>query len=301
MNKNKSAARSAFFNPRILISFTLFLFALGLTLIAGGLSPGPTKQLNTNKGAQPGTQRPDTVRMLPTGHNLDLRLLPYVAPNDREEGVRFTRHPFPVAETAKTGKTAAGPTIADRIITETLAAVTIPNPIQTFAGMGVGDACIGCFPPDTDGDVGPNHYIQSVNSSIRIHDKSGNVLAGPITYNSFFFPLGTSTPCGNALNDGDGIVFYDHISDRWVVSDFAFQGSPGSAFYQCIGVSKTGDPVSGGWYLYAIQVDPANPGFLGDYPKFGLWPDAYYLTVNLFADPFTFSGVRVFALDRKAM
>ena len=28
------------------------------------------------------------------------------------------------------------------------------------------------------------------------------------------------------------------------------------------------DPVSGGWFLYAIQVDPANPTFLGDYPKF---------------------------------
>jgi len=35
-----------------------------------------------------------------------------------------------------------------------------------------------CLPPDTDGDVGPNHYVQSVNSSIKIFDKSGNPLNG---------------------------------------------------------------------------------------------------------------------------
>ena len=64
------------------------------------------------------------------------------------------------------------------------------------------------------------------------------------------------------------------MADRWVVSDFAFPAFPGVSFWQCIGVSKTSNPVSGGWWLYAIQVDPANPTYLGDYPKFGLWPDA---------------------------
>src|SRR5205807_1065573 len=68
-----------------------------------------------------------------------------------------------------------------------------------------------------------------------------------------------------------------------------------------IGVSKTSDPVAGGWYLYSTQVDPANPTFLGDYPKFGLWPDAYYLTVNEFSNNTTFTGVRVYAFDRNSM
>ena len=70
---------------------------------------------------------------------------------------------------------------------------------------------------------------------------------------------------------------------------------------QCIGVSKTSDPVSGGWWLYAIQVDPANPTYLGDYPKFGMWPDAYYLSMNEFSNNTTFNGVRVYALDRNSM
>src|ERR1043166_5130411 len=185
-------------------------------------------------------------------------------------------------------------------------AVEMPSTTQTFAGMTSNLACGGCLPPDTDGDVGPNHYVQSVNSSIRVHDKSGNVLAGPVTYNSFFSAMGTSTPCGNNLNDGDGVVFYDHLADRWVVSDFAFSAFPGAGpFYQCIGVSKTSDPVTGGYWLYAVQVDPAQTGFIGDYPKFGLWPDAYYMAVNEFSGLTTateaFEGVRVYALDRNSM
>ena len=180
----------------------------------------------------------------------------------------------------------------------------MPSPIQTFAGMNSTQSGCGCLPPDTDGDVGPNHYIQSVNSSIKIFDKLGNALNGTngTTYNSFFSALGGGNPCGNNQNRGDGIVFYDHMADRWVVSDFAFGAFPGAGpFMQCIGVSRTSDPVAGGWWLYALQVDPANANYLGDYPKFGLWPDAYYLSMNEFSNNTTFNGVRVYALDRNSM
>ena len=92
------------------------------------------------------------------------------------------------------------------------------------------------------------------------------------------------------------------MADRWVVTDFAFPrepGSPGSSFWECIGVSQTGDPVAGGWFLYALQDDPDNPTLMGDYPKFGLWPDAFYLTMNRVVNrP---RGVRVYALDRVGM
>ncbi len=202
---------------------------------------------------------------------------------------------------SRTAKAARANTPLRRRAQQNAPTMNMPSPFLTFAGMNSILGCNGCLPPDTDGDVGPNHYIQSVNSSIRIHDKSGNVLAGPITYNSFFSAMGTSTPCGSNVNGGDGIVFYDHISDRWIITDFAFPAFPGTSFYQCIGVSKTSDPVSGGYWLYAIQVDPGNPNYIGDYPKFGLWPDAYYMSVNLFSNNTTFNGVRVYALDRASM
>src|SRR5207245_1763583 len=152
------------------------------------------------------------------------------------------------------------------------------------------------------GDVCLNYYVEAINETFKVFDKNGNTLSGPTTYNSFFSSL-AGTPCANA-NDGDPYVIYDAQADRWVISDFAFPSFPGSSFYQCIGVSQSPDPVAGPWALYAIQVDPGNPTFLGDYPKFALWnsggsPDqnAYFLTMNLFSSPTTFNGVRAYALD----
>ena len=85
-----------------------------------------------------------------------------------------------------------------------------------------------------------------------------------------------------------------------MISDFAFASFPGTNFYECIGVSQSPDPVAGGWALYALPVDPSN---LDDYPKMALWNNpqpggAYHLTVNLFLNPTTFTGVKAFALDR---
>ena len=143
-------------------------------------------------------------------------------------------------------------------------------------------------------------------SAFEVFDKNGNMLAGPITYNTLFADL-TGTPCQNQ-NDGDPFVMYDQIADRWVISDFAFPGLPGSGpFFQCIAVSQTNDPVSGGWFLYAVQHEPSQPTWVGDYPKMAMWNEpqpggAYHLTVNLFDGPsLAFRGVRVFAFDRAAM
>ena len=280
---------------------------------------------------------PDVVQMVgPVSQDEDLRNLPYIPPKaEEEEEVRLMRHPpgegrgmrraggafrerererasdrdaRPAPKSSKRTK-AARTSVSSRrasaspraLRRQNVVSSNMPSPSNTFAGMTSNLGCNGCLPPDTDGDVGPNHYVQSVNSSIRIHDKSGNVLAGPITYNSFFSAMGTATPCGSNVNGGDGIVFYDHMADRWIISDFAFPAFPGTSFYQCIGVSKTSDPVTGGYWLYAVQVDSGNPTYIGDYPKFGLWHDGYYMSVNTFLNNTTFTGVRVYALDRASM
>src|SRR5438876_2112145 len=106
-------------------------------------------------------------------------------------------------------------------------------------------------------------------------------------------------------NFGDPVVLYDSFEDRWVITDFAFQldGSnnvvnPPGAF-ECFAVSRSGDPVSGGWNFYSINT----AGGLGDYPKLGIWPDGIYVSVNLF--PYTFGaafiGPRVYALNKAQM
>jgi hypothetical protein len=195
----------------------------------------------------------------------DLRKLPYIAPRGEEEedGPR-TRYPRPnVGPPPPTSPTS--PLVQRLMKTLFRPAPTMPPPIITFDGMNLTQSGCGCQPPDSDGDVGPNHYVNAVNQSIKIFDKSGNPLNGAngTTFDSFFAGL-TGTPCGQSANVGDPFIFYDHQADRWVISDFAFPSFPGTSFWQCVGVSQSPDPVAGPWALYAIQIDPANNNQLGD-------------------------------------
>ena len=105
-------------------------------------------------------------------------------------------------------------------------------------------------------------------SAFTVYDKTGNTLsARPLTTHSFRPFDGHSLQ--PTQNDGDPFVIYDQIADRWVISDFAFPGLPGSPFCQCIAVSQTPDPVSGGWFLYAVQDDPSQPNVAGRLPEDG--------------------------------
>src|SRR5947207_5385240 len=305
--KKKSTSNSAFFNLRVLTASVFCLFAIAVALFAQGKSSKQAPQTNRSSSTQdaPGTQRPDVLQMVgPVRLDQDLRSLPYVAPKKEFEERRLTRYPH-----LGTGQTSVPSPYAQSGLKYVQALLknlwrptpTMPGPLFTFEGNA--DTC-GCQPSDSEGDVGPNHYIEAINETIQIYDKTGNTLSGPTSYNSFFSSL-TGTPCANA-NNGDPFVFYDHQADRWVITDFAFPTFPGSSFYECIGVSQSRDPVAGPWALYAIQVDPANPTFLGDYPKMALWNDggtqnAYFLTMNLFSNFTTFNGVRAYALDRASM
>ena len=166
---------------------------------------------------------PEVQTIEAVSQNKDLRDLPYIAPTRESDEQPLRRHPL-------AGNPMLDPTDPEPAQRTSFPAIALPTPFSQIAGITSAQSGCGCLPPDTDGDVGPSNYIQSVNSSIKIWDKSGNALNGTngTTYNTFFSPMGTSTPCGNSQNGGDGIVFYDHVADRWVVSDFAFPGFPGA-------------------------------------------------------------------------
>ena len=303
MKKNPTS-QFAFSNLRILLACVFCLAGVFIALAAHLYSAPSKPQQPTASSSFP--NGPDVVRLVgPVLLNQDLRSLPYIPNKGQVEERRLTPHAFPLSGGPERSGSSAFPQfqgLLERILRPT---PNMPPPVLTFDGVNINQSQCGCLPPDTNGDVGPNHYVESVNVVFKVFDKTGNALAGPITFNSFFAPLGTGNPCGNSQNKGDPFVFYDQVADRWVVSDFAFLGFPGPGpFYQCVGVSQTPDPVAGGWFLYALLVDPVN---LDDYPKLALWNNpqpggAYFLTVNLFnGTSQVFEGVRVFALDRGSM
>lgn len=134
---------------------------------------------------------------------------------------------------------------------------SVSQPVAAFEGLDV-----GATPPDPTLEVGKDHVIQIVNStSFAIFDKStGAMISGPTSLNS----LGTGA-C--AAGRGDPIVLYDEEADRWFMSGFS------SGFGQCIFISMTPDPVSGGWCQY---LEPQST----DYQKYAVWPSGYFGTAN---------------------
>ena len=139
----------------------------------------------------------------------------------------------------------------------------------------------GVNPADPTGTVGKNHYIQSINgnagSVFSIYDKStGNKISGPTAMSS----LGKNL-CKTAA--GDPIVFYDEAAERYIMTEFSNEAGRSL----CVYVSKTDNPVSGGWYAYEFQA-PEFP----DYPKFGRWGDSYFVGTNEGAGP------GIYALER---
>src|SRR6516165_7841143 len=205
MKKQQKNSAHAF---ALRIALALALTSFSAILLASTLRP-------PSAGPQPDRPVPDVVALVgPVSQDLDLRALRYIAPTSEEEEIPRRRHPFPLA-----GGQIQQSQFTQQLMQRVLAPIpNMPAPILTFAGMNSTQSGCLCLPPDSDGDVGPNRYINSVNSSIKIFDKLGNPLNGTngTTYNSFFSAL-VGNPCGSNNNDGDGIAFYDHMADRWVV------------------------------------------------------------------------------------
>lgn len=179
----------------------------------------------------------------------------------------------------------------------------VTNPLLNFDGLDADNLQTvfgGRFaPPDTNADVGPNHVVETVNSMLRIYDKATGAPLTPVApLSSLFGALGAPFNDLDDGNDGDPIVLYDPLADRWMISQFEIADAAGNLRAQCfqlIAISTTNDP-TGSYFLYAF---PAPAGRVNDYPHFGVWPDAYYMTDNGFNTAGTaFLGGGLYAFDR---
>src|SRR6201991_211661 len=176
--------------------------------------------------------------------------------------------------------------------------INIPTPLLTFEGLGRTENIAAGFgnlsPPDTVGDVGPNHYVQQTNLLVRVWNKTGTPLTAPFRLSSLFTSLGGQCAAPDA---GDPIVLYDPLSDRWMLSQFAFTATNAPPYHQCIAISKTPDP-TGAYFLYDfVTVGNEFP----DYPKLGVWPDGYYMMVHQFTLGGPFNGTGAYAFNRLKM
>ena len=177
------------------------------------------------------------------------------------------------------------------------AAATVAAPAPTVNVLGVGNGFTGpqgafsvtYAPPDTNAAVGLTQVVELVNSGFAVFDKSGHAIYGPVATRTLWSGFGGLC---QSDNDGDGIVTYDQLANRWIISQFAVTGANGSStpFLQCVAVSTSSD-ATGTWYRYSFPYSQ-----FPDYPKLSVWPDAYYETFNMFsASGSTFQGGQVCA------
>jgi hypothetical protein len=164
-----------------------------------------------------------------------------------------------------------------------------------FAGVGNGDYGFSpnAAPPDTNGAVGATQYVQWVNESFAVFDKSTGAIAEgfPKPGNAIWAGFGGGCQTNN---DGDPVAQYDKAANRWVMSQLSYSSLP---YMLCVAVSTTPD-ATGSYYRYAFSY--GNTQF-PDYPKVGVWPDGYYVSYNIFNNGITFAGSKVCAFDRLAM
>ncbi len=137
-----------------------------------------------------------------------------------------------------------------------------------FPGVGC-----NCAPPDTNGAVGLTQYVQIVNEGYQVFDKAtGNSVLGPNSISSIWSGFGGVCQSGGS---GDPVMLYDHLANRWLISQFAGAGS--AVTDECVAISTTSD-ATGSYYRYGFHL---GTNFF-DYPHLSVWPDAYYMSMNVF-------------------
>jgi len=244
--------------------------------------------------AAPGHQGQELVVLTPVAQDVG----PSIAKSPGSDRRGEAKREGPVAKNAGGNRPKPGGGAADGALQT--AATTSLGTISgsSFDGVGVGLGVYSpcCAPPDTNASVGTTQVVQWVNLDYAVFDKvTGAVLKGPTPGNSFW----TGFTAGNCdkNNDGDPIIKFDAQAQRWFATQFSVTGGP--PYFQCIAVSSSADIIAPTttWNRYAYSFSSSFP----DYPKLGVWPDAYYMSFNRFLNGTSFQGAAACAFDRAAM
>ena len=276
---------------RLTGALTVLTGLLAAALCAGAAATGSAAIAPT---AQPGANLKPRITW-DTAHDVSppLRVLAAgrTAPHAEDPANEPDRGPISAGD---------GRSSRDGALQSALLPASIPSTQQNFEGLSNQDN-FNIFgfrvnPPDPNGEVGLNNYIEMVNLVFAVYDKSGNRLLGPVDTGTLW--SGFAVPdCTEP--SGDPVVMYDQITDRWILSQFTTSGldDPSKPFWNCVAVSTTGDP-TGTYYRYAFETK--NFQFFPDYPKYGVWTDSYVLTTREFGPTIEY-GIGVYALEKNKM
>jgi hypothetical protein len=166
------------------------------------------------------------------------------------------------------------------------------NTILNFDGIT--DSQGGGFvPPDTNASVGNTQVVETVNVAYSVWDKTtGTQLMAPKSIQTLYTSLGGQCATGNL---SDPVVNFDKAARRWVITMIAFNNSF-TDNDACMAVSTSSD-ATGTYHVYAFSYGKTLP----DYPKVGVWRDAYYVTTDSFPNGGFFTGAESCAMNRAKM
>ncbi|MDQ6765315.1 MAG: hypothetical protein M3Z22_04335, partial [Verrucomicrobiota bacterium] len=286
-----SFSTSAFINPRLLATFLLCSCSVLLALLAFGVFSGgaaiaqSVKDDHDTSGLQVGASYHNDV-------SKPVRdMVPFTGADSRRgrerEANENPRLPYRHVD-------GADPVIqSSHTTTLGFLAPSVPLPIRTFDGVGFPGVGCNCAPPDTNGAVGRTQYVQIVNEGYQVFDKStGASILGPNSISSVWTGFGGVCETGGK---GDPVMLYDHLADRWLISQFAGAGS--AVTDECVAISTTSD-ATGSYNRYGFHL---GTNFY-DYPHISVWPDGYYMSMNIFnAAGTSYLGPQPFAFDRTKM
>ena len=222
--------------------------------------------------------------------DVDLRNLPKAKPWQPGMGIREAhRRQYTPLGAKRPHAPADKPTAADdlpelqQLWDQSPAAARARAKAAATSRVSINNPNTGVSPGDPVVEVGANHVIYAVNgttTTFKVYDKAGNLIAGPTSF-------GSLAPAGNSCTSdrGDPLLHYDRQANRWFMLTMDDTGL-------CTFVSKTSDPVSGGWWFYGYST-PVLP----DYPHCGVWNDAYVCGTNEGSQ----AGTEIYAFDRANM
>ena len=281
--KKRLASRDAFFNPRVLLGFGLGSAGVALALAALSFSPPSTAVAagKLNNGVK--VIYPEHSDISPAMRDVEPWPVQRVQEHEAAENPKI-----------RTGLHKDAPdTVVQKSILGQLAP-SIPAPILNFPGIPYPGVICNCAPPDTNGEVGQTQYVQMVNEGYQVFDKTtGASIFGPASILSIWSGFGGVCQTGG---NGDPVVVYDQIANRWLISQFA-----GGLTHECVAVSTTND-ATGTYARYDYNLVTLGGSALYDYPKIAVWPDAYYMAMNVFNSSGTaYLGPQAFAMNRTKM